>query len=179
MSEKLIESLNIFLEKHLIPTVISIVSAIATLLFLPSKFWMIQKIGKYLFFFLVAGVVFLIVQLVIALAKGIGQLRYKSYINTEYHKHKNSEALENLDAWLSYVDGLPPEDRQLIVKFIQTGNQPIVERGYRMYNPDSIHSSEYILKTQNADGSKLIKLNDRFYQLMKAIYEDRGSISHF
>ena len=172
MWEKLVESLNIFLEKHLVPTVISIVTAISAILFLPNEYWMIQKIGKHLFFFLVAGIVFLAVQLIIAIGKGISHLRYKSYISTEYHKHKNNEALENLDAWLSYVDGLPPEDRQLIVKFIQTGNQPIMERGYRMYNPDSIHSSEYIIKTQNADGSKLIKLNDRFYQLMKAIYED-------
>lgn len=179
MREKLIDSLNIFLEKHLIPTVISVVAAIVAVLFLPNEYWMIQKIGKHLFFFLIAGLVFLAVQLIIAIFKGIGHLRHRAYINTEYDKIKQNEALENLEAWLSYVDELPPEDRKLIVQFIQTGNTPIVERGYRMYNPSSIHSSQYIIKTQNTDGSHLIKLDNRFYQLMKAIYEERGSISHF
>ena len=179
MPEKLVESLNIFLEKHLIPTVISIVAAISAILLLPNDYWMIQKLGKYLFFFLVAGIVFLFVQLIIAIAKGIGQLKYKAYINAEHNKHKHDKALENLELWLSYVDGLPPEDRTLILNFIKTDNKPITERGYIMYNPASIHSSEYIIKTQNADGSHLVKLDTQFYQLMKAIYEERGSISHF
>ena len=52
MREKLIDSLNIFLEKHLIPTVISVVAAIVAILLLPNEYWMIQKIGKHLFFFL-------------------------------------------------------------------------------------------------------------------------------
>ena len=132
----------------MIPTVISIVTAIATMLFLPNEYWMIQKIGKHLFFFLVAGLAFLAVQLIIAIFKGIAHLRHRAYISTEYDKLKQNEALENLDAWLSYVDELPPEDRKLIIQFTQTGNTPIVERGHRMYNPSSIHSSQYIIKTQ-------------------------------
>lgn len=40
------ESLKVFFEKHLIPTVIAIVSAIIAVLMLPSDFWMIEKIGK-------------------------------------------------------------------------------------------------------------------------------------
>ncbi len=41
--------LNTFLEKYFIPTIISIVVAIISLLILPTDFWMITKIGKSLF----------------------------------------------------------------------------------------------------------------------------------
>lgn len=58
MPDSIGEALKIFLEKHLVPTVISVVAAIVALLVLPTDYWMIEKIGKTLFFFLVAGVVF-------------------------------------------------------------------------------------------------------------------------
>lgn len=57
------EALKIFLEGHLIPTVISVVAAIAALLLLPSDYWMLEKIGEKLFFLLIAGIVFLGIQL--------------------------------------------------------------------------------------------------------------------
>ena len=67
MPDNLVEALKIFLEKHLVPTVISVVAAIIALLKLPTDYWMIEKIGKRLFFFLVAGIVFLFIQFLILL----------------------------------------------------------------------------------------------------------------
>ena len=64
------ESLKVFFEKHLIPTVIAIVSAIIAVLMLPSDFWMIEKIGKTGFVVLVAGVVFIIIKILIHILKG-------------------------------------------------------------------------------------------------------------
>ena len=179
MWESVGEALKVFVEKHLVPTVISVVAAIIVLLILPSDYWMIEKIGKHLFFLGAAGVVFLAIQFLIVLEKGIGHLRFKSFIRNENQKYRKQEADENLEAWLSFVDRLPPEDRELILQFIQTENKPIRERGYRTYNDESLHSTEYIIKMKNSDGSKLVRLDDRFYKLMKAIYENRGSISHF
>ena len=38
------ESLKVFLEKHLIPTVISVVAAIVVFLVLPADNWIIEKL---------------------------------------------------------------------------------------------------------------------------------------
>ena len=181
MPDNLVEALKIFLEKHLVPTVISVVVAIITLLKLPTDYWMIVKIGKRLFFFLVAGIVFLFIQFLILLWNGIQHLKNNAYISREHKKMKIREDQEHIEEWLSFVDELPPEDRELIYQFLRTGNQPIVipRYVYRTYNPNSIHHTNAIVKTDNHDGSRLVKLDARFYQMMKQIYEDRGSISHF
>lgn len=181
MPDSIGEALKIFLEKHLVPTVISVVAAIVALLVLPTDYWMIEKFGKTLFFFLVAGVVFLAIQVFVLLWKGIQHLKHRAYISKEYKEMKIRENQEGLEEWLSFVDKLPPEDRELIRQFLRTNNKPIVERRhvYRAYNPNSIHNTNAIVTTENSDGSRLVKLDDRFYRTMKQIYEDRGSISHF
>lgn len=181
MPDSIGEALKVFLEKHLTPTVISVVAAIVALLVLPADDWMIEKIGKTLFFFLVAGVVFLAIQFFVLLWKGIQHLKHRAYISEEYKEMKDRENQESLEKWLSFADKLPPDDRKLIRQFIRTENQPIVERRhvYRAYNPNSIYETNAIVTTENSDGSRLVKLDDRFYRIMKQIYEDRGSISHF
>lgn len=175
------EALKVFVEKYMIATVLSVVTAIVTLLVLPTDYWMIEKIGKDLFFFLIAGITFLVIRFLILLWKGIQHLKHRSYITKEYSKMKIRENQESLEEWLSFVDKLPPEDRELVRQFLHTDNQPIVERRhvYRGYNPNSIHNTNVIVKTENSDGSSLVKLDERFYRTMKQIYEDRGSISHF
>lgn len=59
------EALKIFLEKHLIPTAISFVISIITLIKLPKDYWMIEKVGKTLFFILVLLISFLAIELVV------------------------------------------------------------------------------------------------------------------
>lgn len=46
MPDSIGEALKIFLEKHLVPTVISVVAAIVALLVLPTDYWMIEKNRK-------------------------------------------------------------------------------------------------------------------------------------
>ena len=181
MPDSIGEALKVFLEKHLVPTVISVVAAIVALLVLPADYWMIEKIGKFLFFFLIAGVVFLVIQLLMLVWKGIQSLKHRAYIKKSYKEMKVRENQEGLEEWLSFADKLPPEDRELIRQFLRTDNKPIVERRhvYRTYNPNSIHCTNAIVTTENSDGYRLVKLDDCFYRTMKQIYEDRGSISHF
>lgn len=181
MPDSIGEALKVFLEKHLVPTIISVVAAIVALLVLPADDWMIEKIGKTLFFSLVAGVVFLTIQFFVLLWKGIQHLKHRAYIFKEYKEMKVRENQENLEKWLSFVDKLSPDDREMIRQFIRTENQPIIEyrHFYRAYNPNSIYETNAIVTTENSDGSRLVKLDDRFYRTMKQIYEDRGSISHF
>lgn len=181
MLDSIGEVLKIILEKNLVSTVISVVAAIVALLVLPTDYWMIEKIGKTLFFFLVAGGVFLAIQLLVLLWKGIQHMKHRAYISREYKEMKIRENQEKLEEWLSFADKLPLEDRELIRQFLYTNNKPIVERRhvFKAYNPSSIYNTNAIVTTENSDGSCLVKLDDRFYRIMKQIYEDRGSISHF
>lgn len=90
------ESLKVFFEKHLIPTIISLVSALVAFLLLPLDHWMIEKLGRTWFLILVAGIVFLVVHLLMAIAKGIRHLRYKADLtreSREFVQKKNQEAL--------------------------------------------------------------------------------------
>ena len=58
-------------------------------------------------------------------------------------------------------------------------SKPIVESGYKSYSPESIYSTNLVVKTENSNGSRSIKLNESFYKEMKEIYEEHGGISHF
>lgn len=175
------DAIKIFLEKHLIPTVIAVVSAIVALVVLPSDYWMITKVGKSLFFILVAGIVFLLIELLCVLGKGIknGWLRAQGKIrDVQYAKEEEEEKIEE---FLLFVDNLPPADRDLIMKFLKNGNKPIT-KPYSVYNFrewNSLAYSNALVTTKNHDGSTQTKLKEEFYQLAKYIYEKRGSISHF
>lgn len=181
MIENLGEALKIFLEKHLIPTVISVVVSIIVLIELPTEYWMITKVGRNLFFLMIAGVVFLCIQLIIHLWIGFQKLKHSIHSNNEYNKMKAKEMNENIEKWLTFVDNLAPNERDLILQFIHSNNAAITENAgvYRFYNSESIYSTDFVVKTRKRDGSQMMKLNDQFYNIMKYIYEERGSISHF
>lgn len=65
MWEAIGQAIKTFVEKHLIPTVISVVIAIASFLVLPADYWMITRIGKVPFALLVAGIVFIVIQFIV------------------------------------------------------------------------------------------------------------------
>ena len=91
------EAIKLFFEKHLIPTTISIVSAIAAYLVLPVNYWMVEKLGKVWFLIFATGVAFLTIQLLIAVAKCIRHLLYRANLtreNEELARKKNEEELE-------------------------------------------------------------------------------------
>ena len=65
MWEAIGQAIKTFVEKHLIPTVISVVVAITSFLIFPPDYWMIERVGKVPFALLVAGITFLVIQLLI------------------------------------------------------------------------------------------------------------------
>lgn len=175
---------KIFLEKHFIPTVIAIVGAIALFLFLPEDFWMIEKLGKWLFLLFAAGGIFLVVQFLLVLFNGFQRIKNSAYIRQENARIAAQENEQHLEEWLSFVDKLSPEDRDLILRFIKTENRPITVSEFIVTNRirhyrNSIYNTDYVVSIENRDCSRQYKLDERFYKTMKAIYEKRGSISHF
>lgn len=173
------EALKIFLEKHLIPTVISVVAAIVVFLVLPADNWIIEKLGKSWFLILAAGIVFLLIQMLIAIVKGIRHLCYKADLARQCRENDQKKCQEAEEKWLSFGDQLSPDDRALIIRLLENENEPEIEHGYIWHSNDSIYNTNLLVKTKGHDGFTLYKLNDKAYRALKAIYEQRGSISHF
>lgn len=173
------ESLKIFIEKHLIPTVVSVVVAILAFLVLPADYWVVEKLGKSCFLILVAGIIFLVIQLLIAIVKGIRHLCYKADLARqcrENNQKKNKEAEED---WLSFGDKLSPDDRALIIRLLDNDNKPEIVHGSVWHSSGSIFNTNLIIQTQGHNGYTLYKLDERAYQALKSIYKQRGSITHF
>lgn len=181
MWEALASIIKIFLDKYFIPTVISIVGSIFTLLVLPEKFsWMIDKIGKLPFLILVAGIIFLTVYLLISICKIINNYKTNLYLTSNANEQKIRDSENDIDGFMTYLDGVSEEERELLVKLIKNDNTPIVQKGisYNIGRP-SIFDTKLIVKTQNKDGTKLVKINPLIFYKIKEIYEKYGSISHF
>lgn len=141
--------LNTFLEKYFIPTIISIVAAIISLLILPTDFWMIAKIGKLLLFILVAGMAFLFTMLILNLGKKISEINSnKSQKERQYQKNMKEEK-EFFEGLWSQVDDISPDDRQLLKYFIASGNAPIEKLSGTCYLGNSIFNSSWLVSTED------------------------------
>ncbi|MBQ3529933.1 MAG: hypothetical protein IJA47_05525 [Oscillospiraceae bacterium] len=148
MWEAIGQAIKTFVEKHLIPTVISVVVAIASFLILPADFWMIERIGKVPFALLVAGIVFLIIQLLIFLFRKIhGWLSNKSA--AEY-RFRNDVKLEKevLEKIWSEVDALSPDDRKVLKGFVASNNAPIEKSSGSRYFGNSLFNSNWVVSTE-------------------------------
>ena len=109
--DKFADVIKIFIEKHLIPSVISIAGAIITLLMLPEDNWVVVKIGKMSVGILAFCICFLIIQFVAIIINGIKKAI--SNVNEFNYRMKQNE-IENREAINQindFVDQLTPEDK--------------------------------------------------------------------
>ena len=175
------EALKLFVEKHLIPTVISVVTALVSLLVAPADYWMIVKLGKSWFTILVAGVAFLAIQLLVFIARSIISARRKAVLKQEKQQKEEKRRQDSEERWLSLMDKQSPSERNLIVQLIEQENTPVIEKGgYAWHDRDSVYyDHKVIVKTESEHGGTLIKLADQAYLELSAIYARRGTISHF
>lgn len=177
--EKFIDALKIFFEKHLIPTVLSLVLAAAVYLAVPENNWIIAKITDAGFYLLCAGVIFLVIQLVVYLHRTLSERRYYAKEHKKYQDRDEREAMENL--W-SYVDELSENDRLILYSFIKNGNKTIEKPG-GWYSPESLLSNDRIVHCRtiyrgNTPINQYI-LDDAFYNNLKYSYVKYGKICHF
>ena len=173
------ESLKVFVEKHLIPTVISIVAAILAFLMLPDNNWVVEKLGKSWFLIFIAGIVFLVIQMLIAIVKGVHHLCCKADLAHQCRENERKKGQEAEEKWLSFGDKLSPDDRALVIRLLENENDPEIECGHVWHSPDSVYATNLLIKTEGHGGFTLYKLDEKAYQALKALYEQRGSISHF
>lgn len=183
MWETLGTVIKVFVEKHLIPTITSLIISIVIFLLTPEDSEVLLKLGKLLYIIFIAGIVFLVIELIrnviFNIIKGVYHIENKN----QYDKQQEIETEDAIDNLFTYVDGLVPEERDLILSLVKNNNQPITENvnSLRLYESThgSIYNTNHIVSTINRDGTKKIKLNDKFYQIVKEVYQRTGHISHF
>ena len=202
MWETIGKALKVVFEKQLIPAVISVVAAIGVLLFLPADYWAITKLGKPLFLMFVAGGVFLLLNLIIYLVRKCGYFhaaRKSAKENQQYEKAKELEKMREL--WRN-VDGLSPENRNLVKEFLKTDNKPIkIENTIFPYdsflesdwfNSTEVYEPDTDLKPNHISVSpvgsvppypvfstRLYKLNDQYYEILRYSWTHYGKICNF
>ncbi|PWJ47791.1 hypothetical protein [Faecalicatena contorta] len=207
MVEKLVDILKIFLEKYFIPTIIAVVLSFVTYYITPEDNAVLIKFGVMGFSVCCFLIWFLIVEMVMGIFKGIisavnrkikGEKR-QIYENDRIER-ENKEILEVL--W-TRVDEMNARDYQLLVEFINNGNQPHYEAG--QYFGDCLLNSDWVHKTVvQAEKQVPIKierssmegihrfpiyetisaryqyvLKDELYKALKYSMDKHGKISHF
>ena len=207
MWEAIGQAIKTFVEKHLIPTVISVVVSISSFLILPTDFWMIERIGKVPFALLVAGIAFLGIQLLIFFfLKMRGWIANKS---AEEYKFQRDVKLEKevLEKLWSSVDGFNQDDRKVLREFLESQNAPIERSSGTHYYGNSLFNSEWLVSTEeyretepvsfNPQKTKGVvtfnvfdtystrtvvtkyKLREDIYSALKYSMDKYGKISHF
>lgn len=200
------EFCKVFAEKHLIPSVISFTGTIALFLFLPKDYWMITKLGKFLFFILSSGLIFLAIQLIVFCYNKIVECKYgheqkERYIHSALKNEKN-----DMESLWTVVDKFNPDDRKLLKKFLESENAPIERSSGYHYFGNSLLASDWVVSTEEygeeeppivlsehlkgramplcsmGAGRSIVvkyKLRDDIFSFLKYSSEKYGKISHF
>lgn len=172
--------MKIFFEKHLTSTVLSLVIAIITFLMTSEDYWILAKIGKSLYLLLIFGLSFILIQFIQYISKILKRKKLSIQQDMFHQMVSEKEEKECKEKFLSFVDSLSPDDRNLIKEFIKSGNSPKVYDEFYCGTIDSILSiPEIIISTRNNNGTTSYKLKDEFYKAIRRIYEEQGRISHF
>lgn len=206
MWNAIVEFCKVFAEKHLIPSVLSIVGAIIALIFIPSDYWMIVKVGKFLFFALVAGIVFLAVNFLVFCWHKVVSYKNDNYLKQYYNQNATKSAKENIEELWTAVDKFNPDDRNLLRDFLESDNAPITRSSGNRYFGNSLLASDWVVSTEEygeeeqpiilseklkgkavptgaiGPGRAIVvkyKLNDDIFSILKYSKEKYGKISHF
>lgn len=207
--DKFADVLKIFIEKHLIPSVISIAGAILTLLIVPEDNRVIVKIGKLSVGILAFCICFLLIQFVKLIINGIkkafNNAREFNY-RMKQNEEENQEAIERIN---EFIDQLTPEDKNILIMFIKNGNKILIsfERiGFNGFN--SLLDNTKIMNIAIYDGDisdidttrywitsdlqqtlsrgmrpvgrlKQYKLKDRVFHDLEIVYKTMGRLGNF
>lgn len=205
--EKIAELLKIFLEKHLIPALISVAGAMIILLFLPADNWMITKLGNTLFVILAFCCIFLVVQILIRVGKQIKLLNERNSENRYYEKQRiqsNQEAIQTIN---DFVDTLSPNDKKLLLIFVMNDNKILIaNEAYHSFDSlleninvmnrsrfagdikhidENLYWMEPSLKEIYSQGMRPLqglwqyKIKDSLFHDLKLVYKQQGKLGNF
>jgi len=147
--------IKVFIEKHLIPTILSVVLAVFTILLFPSLISIQIKIGQPLFWLFVFFIWYLIIHVCICFVK---KIKHKIWLDE--HKEKlNNEAVTNLNA---LYDRLSKSDKNIILTFILNNNLPLKVREVDTFNC-VLRSHQGLFNISKSLGDKLSGKNEYWY----------------
>ena len=180
MMDKLINILETFLNKHFIPTLISIAVVLIFRLLISENFWMIEKLGSTGFEVLVFILCFLSIELVI----WMHGYQYKRQEYRKYRESKKNEELEErkevLKEYRRLADQMGSKCRDIIIEFIETNNKPIdYVRWMSARDNFYINEDSFFCKTRNANNQEIIKLTEEIYEVYSYIYKEYNRIGNF
>lgn len=205
--EKFADVIKIFLEKHLIPSVISVAGSILTLLLIPEDSWIILKLGKALFVVLAFCVYFLFIQFLIKIIsiikKGISNIQEYNY-KIENRARMNERNIQSIH---ELFDSLSTEDRNILLTFVRNGNkilinfEQFIDYDSVLHNTDIMNVSEYpsgiwpidfehywtlprlkeilVRNKGQLHGLWQFKLKDSAFHDFKAVYDSTGNLGNF
>ena len=207
--DKFADVIKLFIEKHLIPTVISLTGAITTLLIVPEDNWIIVKIGRLSLGVLAFCVCFLVIQLMIKIVKGIKKgISNVNEVNYRLKQNelKNQEAINQLN---EFVDQLTPEDKNILITFIKNGNKILIaydRMGFGGFNSlldnsnimniaiyngniSDIDTTRYWITSdleqmlhqgmRPVGGFKQYKIKDGYFHDFELVYKTTGKLGNF
>lgn len=204
--EKILDLVKIFFEKHLIPTVLSVIGAILSIAYLPKDNWMIIRLGDLITGVLVFCAYFVIIEFIIWIANFIKKQHIKNKSNRRRIEQNIINNKETLELLWGFVDNLSPDDYDCLIEFIKTNNQPVERAGEfgghgclfasncivsTVKKPPTPENEKRDVKTDNGltrvafpnmiytPAIKQYKLKDDFFEILKYSFTVYGGISHF
>lgn len=199
MWEALANAFKVFAEKHLIPTVISVAAAIGIVLALPDNYWMVEKIGQAWVGILSFCIVFIAIQLVLLILKGIKKAERESNNRSFLEGHREEEEKKVLNEVRRRVDGMSPDERDLLNRFLDSDNSPYIENANVFRSSGHLLNSNWVVSSAVKAESETIvntgkgipvshiigqekkqyKLQDEVYKALKYLRDKYGRISNF
>ena len=171
-------TIRVIVEKYFIPIVISVVVTLLISLYVPSDYWVVEKIGEVGFFILVVGIIFLLIELLLAIHRKIRHWQ-SELSRSHYLELKSEKEYADLKEKIrSRMDNERPYERDFILRFVLNGNEPIRERGFKTFAYGSL-CNEILLTTAHDGQYFSIKLQENYYLLLKEMYDEEGTLSHF
>ncbi len=183
MWEAIAAFIKSFSDKYLIPIVISILVAIAVIIFLPSDYWMIVKIGVLPFGVAVACITFLLVVLVYYVFGKIKYVIIDADCKRSLEKQYQTDIEDTIKKYWAIMDRCSPEERKMIRDLVKSGNQPITLSSNVSYFLESVYLSDLLVNSIILDDQgkrkRVYKLKEPCFQALKYSWDKHNKISNF
>ena len=195
--EKLLDLLKLFLEKHLIPAVVSAAIALLITAYTPQETMLYMHLGQSLYILFLFCLTFAVVKFIIWMTKVIIK-KINEAIDNKQEKENELEKLWDI------IDDLSISEKRMITQFLNTKNTTVRGNGQHwrssylyisselefLIDSTSVPRMDDVKNTENNAQQKygynvdlypdiMYKLKEHYYNLLRYSYKKYGRISHF
>ncbi len=120
MIDKIVSLLNEVIEKHLLPSLFSVVVTAVIFYITPNNYGVLTKLGKTFYIVTLFCLVLFIVEII---PKIYIKVSNKKYYSRQEKERKKQDELEFEKQLFRITDSLSPEDMKIIYYFLKNGNK--------------------------------------------------------